>query len=81
MGVDVVDERVARFEAAKSRLYEGATVSGKARIDAFEAATRDLEVAVVAKTLRAVAGDCSYSIGRLDPTIIRRIADEVERMR
>ena len=64
--------------AAEARLREqGATLG---TIDAYGAKVRHLCAEGIARTLRDVAGDPAYSLGDIDPKIMERIADQIERM-
>jgi hypothetical protein len=49
-------------------------------VDAFSAQVRRDYAAAIARTLREVSGDPRYSLGRVDPEIMREIAAQIEGM-
>ena len=66
-----------KLQTIEARLTEQGARMGT--IDAYGAEIRHLECQGLARTLRAVAADSTYSLGDIDPAIIERIAHEIEK--
>lgn len=73
--IEMTDETFQRFESQRRSLY---AVAGMGQVDAFEWSVRRLEARTIARMLRSVAGDPEYTLGKLDPDLVRQIADEIE---
>ncbi len=71
----MTNETFQRFETQRRSLY---AVAGMGTVDAFETTIRKLEAQTIARMLRSVAGDPEFALGKLDPEIIRRVADEID---
>lgn len=71
--------RLERMQAIRERLLKQGALLGT--VDAFEAAVRELEDEYIAKMLREVADDQTYSVGRMDKDTTLAIANEIENLR
>ncbi len=68
---------MSAFTESKDRLVAKA---GIAAVDAFEAEVRRVTAQSIAQALVAIAGDGTYSVGKLDADAVRMIAGQIERM-